>query len=350
MGAKQILRIPLSAVLISLLAASCGSSEQGPTPTPRRAPPGFWPPRASEGPTPSVLGDVIDVPGGLVRVGYWKLKSAQRALVAGACDGPNEPTAGHRTYRVQVAPFRLMKSEVSNRVYGSCVASGACAPPDADLSDDPSGAIPWNDPRRAERSAAVSQRLGRAFCQAQGGDLPTYYQWIRSAEGDGGAFGIKLLSETWIRCRLGEVLPLCDAVLSAPWALAASEQKPDTAVYRPLTDPTATPWDVGPYGHVGLFGGAGEWIRVDPAPQPIKSFCESEGYLSDDFIRASYESPPDELVPLMQIGRDLALMGSLTAPEAEAIAAVQHGDDTEPAGKGRYFTGVRCAFPPRVGP
>lgn len=352
MGTKQIFRLPLTGALATALAVvqpSCGSDAPDPVVAPPEpvSPPGFWPPGATHGTTPQALGDVIEVPPGLVRVGYWKLKTAQRTLVAGACD---EPIGGLRTYRYKVARFRLMKHEVSNRVYGSCVASGACRPPDADLADDPSGAMPWDDPRRADRPAAVSQLLARAFCRSQGGDLPTWYQWTRSAEGDIGGFGIKHLSEAWVRCGLGEVLPLCDALRSAPWELAASEQSEKTPRYRPVADVGSLPWDVGPYGHVGLFAGAGEWIRQDPTPRPLKSLCESESYLSDDFIRASYESTPDELVSLMQIGRDLALMGSLTAPDAEQIASVQHGGDTEPAGKGRYFTGFRCAFPPRTLP
>lgn len=329
--------------LVAVVA--CGAvAEEPPQPTAvDRSPPGFWPPEATTGTTNAVLGDVLDVPGGRVRIGEWKFVGADRTLAAGACDAKSPASS---TARLRLAPFRLMRFEVSNRMYASCVTSGRCKPPDADLSNDPSGATAWDDPRAADRPAAASQLLSRAFCRAHGGDLPTLYQWVRAAEGDDGAFGIKALTDAWVRCELGEVLPLCESLRRASWSPTEIDPKPP--LYRPLLDVAGSPWDVGPYGHAGLFGGAGEWVRDDHSRLGPKPDCSSEGLLADDFIRASYESPPDELISVMQIGRDLALMGNLGRPEA--LGLVAHGTDSEPAGKGRYFTGFRCAFPPRAQP
>lgn len=49
----------------------------------------------------------------------------------------------------------------------------------------------------------------------------------------------------------------------------------------------------------------------------------------------------------MQIARDLTLMGHLNA--GDAIGEVAHGLDQQFVANGEYFTGFRCAFPPRSG-
>lgn len=357
MGTKQIcglsMRRSRSTIVAALAVAAAGCGAVADTPPPTlavKSPPGFWPSNATDGPTPAALGEVIDVPAGFVREGYWKFSAARRTLVAGACD---EANAGLRTYRLQVAPFRLMKFEVSNQVYASCVTSGACKAPDGDLADDPSGPGPWDAPSRAARPVAVSQVVARAFCRAHGGDLPTSYQWVRAAEGDAGGFGIKSLSEAWIRCQMGDSLPLCEALRRAPWELAIHEQTPgapESSRYRPISEVGALTWDVGPYGHMGLFAGAGEWVRV-PTPRNavrIPDPCDSEKLLSDEFFEASYEALAETRVPVMQLARELSLLGDLTAPDADAVASVQHEADGRPAGRGRYFTGFRCAFPPKA--
>ncbi|MBS2014603.1 MAG: SUMF1/EgtB/PvdO family nonheme iron enzyme, partial [Deltaproteobacteria bacterium] len=251
MGTDRLRSLPLIALAIGLVTTACGAVAEDPAPAapPPRSPPGFWPPDATDGPTPALLGDVLDVPAGFVRDGYWSYSDAKRSLFAAACDDPNP---GVRTVRYRVAPFRMMRLEVTNRVYASCVAAGKCRPPNVDLSDDPFGPVPWDAPSRSERPVATSQIAARALCRAYGGDLPTFYQWLRAAEGDSGAFGIATLTETWIRCRLGEALELCEALRNATWQRVPT--KAGGPGYFPIASTTEAPWDVGPYGHRALFG------------------------------------------------------------------------------------------------
>lgn len=343
MGTYGLVHVPLiphSVLLaLALTCASCGAVADDVAPVVDASPPGFWSPAAVDGPIEPLIGEVLDVPQGAVRVGYWKFVSTDRKLVAAPCDAPTLATV-----RLRVAPFRLMRFEVTNRVYAECVHAGRCQPPDADLSTDPFGSPKWDAPERSDRPAAASQTTARAFCRAYGGDLPTWHQWVRAAEGDGGSFGIAALTDAWLRCELGEALPLCPQLRAASWMLAPADQTPTMPAFRPLSDVAGSPWDVGPYGHAGLFGGAGEWIRVDYSRPAPKLDCSSEGTLSDDYAQASYENRPTEQVALMQIARDLTLMGHLKA--GDSVGEVAHGLDQELASAGAYFTGFRCAFPP----
>jgi len=72
------------------------------------------------------------------------------------------------TGQVQVAPFRLDRTEVTESRWAACAQAGACAP-----REGPAGDLPV---------AGVTFDEARAFCVHAGGDLPTEAQW-RSAHG-----------------------------------------------------------------------------------------------------------------------------------------------------------------------
>ena len=162
------------------------------------APPGFWQDPHGGGVIDPSVGDIRAVPGGTVRIGYWGYHPAETAFRPKACQG--EGWGSSTTARV--SPFRLMLLEVSFGRYELCVRAGRCKPPDVDLSQDPVGVGNWDDASRANQPAAVDYFRARAYCLAFGGDLPTESQWIRATEGDDDAYGIKPLTEAYVRCHL----------------------------------------------------------------------------------------------------------------------------------------------------
>jgi len=325
---------------LACCACACGGTTEPGDDSRANAPPGFWADETTQGELDPALGEIIDVPGGNARDGLWFYRAASRSFEPGACE------TGH-SVMFRVSSFRLMRLEVSNRVYASCVSAGRCAPPDADLSLDPLGASKWDDARRANKPVAVSLPEARAFCRAYGGELPSYHQWVRAVEGDTGAFGIAPLTEAWVRCELGEKSPLCDVLQTAPWTVAPYEVDPSNPVRRVLPDVGAHSWDVGPYGHRDLFGGAAEWVRP-PTQRLPRTDCAAAGLLIDEYEKASYEPGLLDQGPLMHLARDLTLIGRLGQPDT--LIPISHGLDFEPTAKGQYFTGFRCAFPPRKVP
>lgn len=324
-------------ILASLLACG-GKTEAEPMAQPDRAPPGFWPSQADGGVIDPQVGAIATVPGGTVRLGFWEFDPETRAFRTPTCDGQRHLPS----VKARVSAFRMMLLEVSFGLYGECVRTGRCEPPDGLLSDDPAGSGAWDDPSRVHQPAAASYYRARAFCRAFGGDLPTYAQWVRAAEGDTEAFGIKELTEAYVNCSFGRTSPLCDAVNNASWSYRRTDSHKN---YRALPDVGTNAWDVGPYGHRDMFGSAAEWVRVSTRRWSPPS-CGAAFF--DDELYVPYEDPPPtESQSLMHIARDLWSQDPLASPDAFQRVAVGHGGGTsERAGDGTFYTGFRCAFPP----
>lgn len=321
------------AAAATLLA--CGSATEPGGDAELPPPPGFWPETASAAAIDPALGEIIRVPGGNVRDGSWFYDEAERRYVPGACEKGLSVV-------FRVSPFRLMRHEVSNRVYGACVRARKCAPPDGDLSLDPLGAGAWDDERRANKPVALSMAQARGFCRAYGGELPSYYQWVRALEGDTGEFGIEALTEAWIRCKLGDASPFCATLSSAPWRDPLPARPP--VLFRTLPDVGANAWDVGPFGHRDLFGGAGEWVRPTTRPFPFRRLeCAATGLLVDGYCSADYQIDPDAPHWVMHPARELSEDFEYLPP----ARVILHGStNLTAAGKAQYFNGFRCAFPP----
>lgn len=336
-GGRTTLRGALRSVRwIGAAAAlyACGSGADSSPPAVDRVPDGFWP-RHDGGALDPAQSEILAVSGGNIRLGAWRFDSSAAALRPNACH------AGLSSRTDRVSSFRMMRLEVSFGTYAACVRSGRCEVPDGDLTHDPRGAGAWDDPSRANQPAAVSYFRARAFCLAVGGDLPTYSQWIRATEGDAGAFGIKELTDAYVRCSLGQASPLCSAVESASWLYPRGDPQ---KVYRPLPDVGTNDWDVGPYGHRDMFGSAAEWVRGYAKQPPLG--C-SPPHLDDNYYVPYADPPRDVPMSLMHIARDLLVQGPLSAPDAALVVTVLQGSGTsENAGTGRFYTGFRCAFPP----
>lgn len=87
---------------------------------------------------------------------------------------------------------------------------------------------------------------------------------------------------------------------------------------------------------------------ASPTQRFPRTDCAAAGLLIDEYENASYEPGPMDQGPLMHVARDLTLIGRLGQPDT--LIPISHGLDFEPTAKGQYFTGFRCAFPPRALP
>jgi len=83
------------------------------------------------------------------------------------------------TQRIDVSPFSIQKTEVTNAQYRTCRLAGACSDPvvQTAFQDQAFDKFPvvW-----------VTATQARAFCRWLGADLPDTYQWERAARGKDG--------------------------------------------------------------------------------------------------------------------------------------------------------------------
>ncbi len=160
-------------------------------------------------------------------------------------------------HSVDVAPFLLDKTEVTNAAYTVCVEAKICRRP-AHLNTEKSGFEPLATFRTENRPVSgVSHEDAQAYCKWAKKRLPTEAEWERAARGsDGRLF---------------------------PWGDAFPA--PETAVFRvKVTSPVGSRRKgAGPYGHLDLAGNVWEWVadnydpyayRRDTAAQGVSGTCK----------------------------------------------------------------------------
>lgn len=225
------------------------------------------------------LGARADVSGGRARIGgfwlgneiaEWEEEDAAPPtsldLAPLPCSGTDAASAAFPfgfNAEVIVAPFRLMTTEVTNDAYAVCVDSGACAQPDIPRADS----MDWRSPDVAQQPVLVTWSLANAFCHHYGGDLPTAGEYARATVGDGETYAQPAVLSLVLECALGP-----------PSNLVAECTR--LRGNGPLANVGSDPSDVGPFGHVDLYGNAWEWVRgyFDENSAP---FCSSPLYEHD---------------------------------------------------------------------
>ena len=354
----QPLLILRASVATSLVATqfACGARTPGGELSFDAGPPAFSPPPADAVAYDPSFGPLLDVPDGIAVVGLFQLDIAGRRIVPKACASPTGASGWAGSSRRYVRPFRLMKLEVTNAAYAECVKAGSCTPPDGLSADVDGGVFPvagghWDALEQQAKPVALSSDLAREFCRHYGGDLPTLGQYALAGTGGSPSFGVTAVTDTFVRCALGESLSDCTAVRSSNYAQDPTSF-PETSVppgttrpgyyYLPLPNVGSSSWDVGPYGHLDLFASAVEWIRI-PTHNPNTDPC-AVGNDADWYLRDTPEYPPpqallwrpsDALTEKLGIG--MTIYPSALFEVVEPYVFIR--------GPLNYANGFRCAFP-----
>jgi formylglycine-generating enzyme required for sulfatase activity len=145
--------------------------------------------------------------------------------------GTGTPEAPQRT--VTLDDYWIYQTNVTNNMYASCVAVGACASPAAG-----SALQEYQNPVYANLPmASVTWDMAANYCAWIGGGLPSEAQWEKAARGVSGA--------------------------PYPWG----EEEPDCALGNfsgcagRLVDTTAYPDSASPFGVLDMAGNAFEWVQ-----------------------------------------------------------------------------------------
>jgi formylglycine-generating enzyme required for sulfatase activity len=310
----------LASAALALLASRCGGEVNPPANPPPDA--AVFPADAGGSPS-SALDPILEVPAGLAVEGYWYLDTSSQSI------RPEDRCVDGLTKRLWVSAFRMMKLEVTAAMYKPCVDSGACAPPDGPTEP---GQPSWDSPARQNQPVVVSFGLARTFCQNNGGDLPSEAEWDRAAAGDSlDSFGIASVTAQWLGCRFGQGQTNCDA-------LAAENRLPNGATPH---DVGIVAWDVGPFGHVDLFGNAEEWVRTATLQPTDADFCALADGSPDPVSVAPLVS---EAQAVRQLAEELK---SPTAPPwvLDTQGRPMYGPFVYKESQPAFMTGFRCAFP-----
>jgi|GEM_PF-1657119 len=114
-----------------------------------------------EPPTPAPVDGSIGIPGGI-----YVLGSDDQDVFALPHEMP--------LHKVEIIGFRILRSEVTNRMYQACVSAGACLPPSVSpgmTEDMPVVGVDWY--------------MASDYCRWFGGRLPTEAEWEAAARGIG---------------------------------------------------------------------------------------------------------------------------------------------------------------------
>lgn len=189
----------------------------------------------AEDPKPAAVAEAtVVVPGGRFWMGCHEAVDAE-------CADDEKPAR-----EVDVAEFRIDRTEVTAAGYRACVAAGACVPAPAapectsssrDTDEHPVNCVTWEE--------------AGAYCAWAKGRLPREAEWEKAARGTDRRkypWGNQGIPEA------GRVANICDAACSLRWRLESYDDGFAT------TAPVGTyPEGASPYGALDMGGNVWEW-------------------------------------------------------------------------------------------
>lgn len=202
---------------------------------------------------------------------------------------------------VYLDAFYMDIYEVTNARYAECVQAGACSEPGCDFhgnagyDNHPVVCVDWSQ--------------GRAFCQSQGGDLPSEAQWEKAGRG-----GLEGKLYPW-----GDEAPVCEK-----GATNGAKFDDDAGCDHSGTEPVGS---YAPNGY-GLYDMAGNfWERV-----------------LDWYLDAFYSISPFENPMGPSVGDSRALRGGSWNDDMNYLRVTLRSYDN-PVNRGN-LVGFRCAYSP----
>lgn len=230
---------------------------------------------------------------------------------------------------VRHSSFLLDRTEITVGRFRQTLAAGFVPPlmpvaNEGELGTDVHSSCTWSGTDRGREHYAltcVSWHLARAFCQFEGGDLPTEAGWEYASTG---ASGTGRTRYSW-----GDLPPSCERAIYGRLPLGGT---PGVCEHLgPGVHPVdaAQAEDRTSQGVVGLAGTAAEWML--DAYASYRSACWGDASLTDP--RCWQDDPAERALR----------GGSWASPPTFLPAAVRAGAD--PTGEAS-FIGFRCAYPP----
>jgi formylglycine-generating enzyme required for sulfatase activity len=168
---------------------------------------------------------------------------------------PDEPYfwgAEAPSHAVYLDAFWIHRTEVTNSMYGDCVAAGACPSPLHSYSRTHDNY--YNNPDFADYPVIYVTNTGAlAYCQWIGARLPTEAEWEKAARGTDGRFF------PWGNGSLNSNLAnFCD--IGCPNAYPEEIESEFNDGYRDVAPVGSFPDGVSPYGVLDMAGNVLEWV------------------------------------------------------------------------------------------
>lgn len=181
---------------------------------------------------PPELTDIVYVPAGTFRMGCaWGYNGGY------PCPAAADELPWHPVY---LDAYMIDRTEVTNRQYAECVATGGCAPPlylKSKTRPHYFGVMAYDD----YPVIYVDWNLATAYCAWAGRRLPTEAEWEKAARG-----AVDIRAYPW-----GNTAPDCSLVAF----------RTDTFCTEDTASVDSYPQGAGVYGALGMAGGVWEWVN-----------------------------------------------------------------------------------------